>query len=53
MKTYPQLLSHLSRPQPTNHTNCTITAPLLQSVLSWIYVCHICKRLVGWAAQSV
>jgi hypothetical protein len=30
----PQLLIHLSRPQPTNHTNCTIVAPVLESVLS-------------------
>ena len=32
--TYPQLFIHLSRPQPANHTNCTITATLLKSVLS-------------------
>jgi len=28
----------LSGPWTTNHTNCTITANLLETVLSWIYV---------------
>ena len=36
-----QLLIHLFRPHTANHTNCTITATLLQSVLSWIYVIFV------------
>jgi len=31
--TLPELLIHLSSPQTANHTKCTITATLLQSVL--------------------
>ena len=55
-ETLPQLLIHPCRPQPANHTNCTITVTLIQSVLSWIYVvtdrtavtshmCYSCNRL--------
>ena len=39
--TLPQLLIHLSRPQPAKHNYYTIAAPLLQSVLSWIHVSYL------------